>query len=479
MLRHTQRWITIAVAILAVVPVAQPAYAAEAEAQQRSRPAHVEGNVFVMTGTATDPRGNEVAMFNRSENGQLELVGFFPTDGVSAGPAPTTTVFGGDVPANADGHASQHSLIVSPDKRCLFVVNAGSNTVTSFQVFPRRGLRRVSVLDSGGVFPVSLTLHDQVLYVLNSGFEGSITGYNVSAGCSLHPNGSHRSLAAFNDAFASPEPNEVVTTPAQLAFTPDGRKLVLSVKGGPNDDPALHFGGRIVIYALTASGQILSDGVATQFSMGPGGIGGRDGNGGPFSFVFSPHGHLIVTQVNSFTVSSYRIEDDNTVTPISGPLPTSTDFPCWIVLHEDTAFIASFGTIAGVLNTNSVDGPGIITTVHIAPDGTLSLLDSHAAIYPDAVNGNHGLDIGIIMNDRDDRRREHGPFLYATQSRTGRVAGWKINADASLTLIGDFGQLAEGVNPNSPTINAFKVRCFNDDSAPECSRGSLQGLAGF
>lgn len=219
-----------------------------------------------------------------------------------------------------------------------------------------------------------------------------------------------------------------------------------------------------------------------QFSLGPGGIGGRDGNGGPFGFVFSRSGHLIVTQVNSFTVSSYRIQDDNTVTPISGPLATGTDFPCWIVLHEDTAFIASFGTIAGVFNDNTLDGPGIITTVRIAPDGKLTLLDSHAAIYPDAVHGNHGLDIGIIMNDRDDRddrRRERGPFLYATQSRTGRVAGWKINEDASLTLIGDFGQLAEGVDPNSPTINDFKVRCFNDDSAPECSRGSLQGLAGF
>jgi 6-phosphogluconolactonase len=474
MLRRTQHWIMMAAAILTAVSVAQPTYAEDPEAQQHTPT--VEGNVFVMTGTATDPRGNEVAMFNRFRRGELQLVGFFPTDGISAGPAPTSTAFGFDLPANADAHGSQNSLIVSPDMGCLFVVNAASNTVTSFRVFPLLGLQLVSMVDSGGVFPVSLTLHNRVLYVLNSGFDGSINGYNVDADCSLSPNGSQRGLAAFNDAFASPEPNEVVTTPAQLSFTPDGRKLVLSVKGGPNDDPDLNFGGRIVVYDLTASGQILGDGVATQFSLGPNGISGRDGNGGPFSFVFSRSGHLIVTQVNSFTVSSYRIQDDNTVTPISGPLATGTDFPCWIVLHEDTAFIASFGTIAGVFNDNTLDGPGIITTLRIAPDGKLTLLDSHAAIYPDAVHGNHGLDIGIIMNDRDDER---GPFLYATQSRTGRVAGWKINEDASLTLIGDFGQLAEGVDPNSPTINDFKVRCFNDDSAPECSRGSLQGLAGF
>lgn len=478
MLRNTPRWMTMAVAMLAMVSVLSPAYAADAEDQRRGRGNRIDGNVFVMTGSATDPRGNEVAMFNRLQNGRLQLVGFFPTGGISAGPAPTTTTFGPDIPATADGHGSQYSLIVSPDKRCLFVVNAGSNTVTSFQVFPEAGLRRVSVVDSGGVFPVSLALHEQLLYVLNSGFDGSIMGFNVGAGCGLRTNGSHRNLDVFNDAFPSPEPNEVVTTPAQLSFTPNGRKLVLSVKGGPNTDARLNFGGRIVVFNLTPSGQIIGNGVATQFSMGPGGIGGRDGNGGPFSFGFSPSGHLIVTQVNSFTVSSYRIENNNTLTRLSGPLVVGPDFPCWLVMEGDVAFIASFGAIAGVLNTDTIDGPGIISTVRVAPNGTLTLLDSHAAIYPDAVNGNHGLDIGIISPDRDGRR-ERGPFLYATQSRTGRVAGWKINDDASLTLVGDFGQLAEGVDPNSATINDFKVRCFNDDSAPECSRGSLQGLAGF
>lgn len=464
MLRTTQRWITAATALLAAVAVTPLAYA------DRDR---VDGNVFVMTGSATDPRGNEVVMFDRFEDGQLQLVGFFPTGGVSAGPAPTTTVFGGDVPAIADGHGSQNSLIVSPDKRCLFVVNAASNTVSSFEVFPRRGLRRVSVVDSGGVFPVSLTLRHRVLYVLNSGFEGSIMGYNVDGACSLEPNGSHRSIAAFNDAFSSPEPNEVTTTPAQLSFSPDGRRLVLSVKGGPNADPALNFGGRIVVFSLTPSGQIQGNGVATQFHLGSGGLGGRDGNGGPFSFVFSRSGHLVVTQVNSFTVSSYRIENNHTLTRVSGPVPTGTDFPCWIVLDDNVAYIASFGTIAGVLNTNPMDGPGIISSVRIAPDGTLSLLESQAAVYPSAMNGNHGLDIGLI----EDGHR--GPFLYATQSRTGRVAAWRVNANATLSSIGDFGQLAVGVDPNSATINDFKVRCFNDDSAPECARGSLQGVAGF
>jgi hypothetical protein len=63
MFQKTQHWIMLAAAMLTAVSVAQPTYAEDTEAQQHTP--RVEGNVFVMTGTATDPRGNEVAMFNR------------------------------------------------------------------------------------------------------------------------------------------------------------------------------------------------------------------------------------------------------------------------------------------------------------------------------------------------------------------------------------------------------------------------------
>ena len=207
-----------------------------------------------------------------------------PQAGCGSGPAPTSTVFGSQVPATADGLGSQNALLLSEDQRCLFAVNAGSDTISAFSVFPRRALRLVDVEGSGGVFPVSLTLHQDILYVLNSGKEGMIAGFRVRGDCMVVPlAGSSRSLAAFNDVFPTPEPGEVLTTPAQVSFTPDGAKLVVSIKGGP----ASAFGGRMVVYALDEDGLITGDGVATEFSV-------AENTGGPFSFFFDTNGHLYV-----------------------------------------------------------------------------------------------------------------------------------------------------------------------------------------
>src|SRR5262249_41978284 len=85
------------------------------------------GAVFVMTNSTNPVRGNEVAMHDRAANGDLSLIGFFPTGDLStgnpqlgSGPAPTAQVFkiasGGSLPlvaANLDGLGSQNSLILS------------------------------------------------------------------------------------------------------------------------------------------------------------------------------------------------------------------------------------------------------------------------------------------------------------------------------------------------------------------------------
>ena len=43
------------------------------------------------------------------------------------------------------------------------------------------GLTRTDVVASGGTMPTSLTVHDGVLYVLNAGGDGSISGFTTWA----------------------------------------------------------------------------------------------------------------------------------------------------------------------------------------------------------------------------------------------------------------------------------------------------------
>ena len=184
-------------------------------------------------------------MYDRDADGALKFVAYFPTGQLSdgepqlgSGPAPTAQVFQMVVPelplvvASADGLGSQNSLILNEHKRCLFAVNAGSNTVSSFRV-GRRGLTLVSVEPSHGVFPVSLTEHEDLLYVLNAGDMGSLAGFRVEWHCRLVKlQDSQRDLARLTDSSPTPPPGEVLTTPAQASFTPNGKRLVLSIKGG-------------------------------------------------------------------------------------------------------------------------------------------------------------------------------------------------------------------------------------------------------
>jgi hypothetical protein len=62
--------------------------------------------LFVMTNSAASDRGNEVVMYERDRDGNLTLIGSFPTGRLEsgqpqrgAGPSPTSTVFGAPIPA--------------------------------------------------------------------------------------------------------------------------------------------------------------------------------------------------------------------------------------------------------------------------------------------------------------------------------------------------------------------------------------------
>jgi hypothetical protein len=392
------------------------------------------------------------------------------------------------VVASADGLGSSNSLILSQDNRCLFAVNAGSNTVTSFHV-RYSGLSRVSVADSRGVFPVSLTEFANTLYVLNAGDTGSLAGFRVD-NCALLPLDGVVSLQDLLDpsSFPIPEPGEVLTTPAQASFTPDGTRLVLSIKGlaGAAFDEttgALRAlpDGRMVVFAVGPDGQ-LSAPVVTQFSF-------AEKTGGPFSFIFVDAETVIVVHANSGTVASYTINPDNKLELLSGPLATGEFAPCWLDSNGRFVYTASFGAPSGVLeilgSPGQPDANGVLNGFRINDDGTLAALGDPPVNYPypdpglkQGHSGNHAIDVRVV-----------GRFLYFVQPRLGMVGRWTIAEDGTLVDLVSFGGLSPGLEPTplegfNPGITDFLERCFlqdpNDPSfSPECRLGSAQGIAGF
>lgn len=464
------------------------------------------GALFVMTNDAV--LGNRIAMYKRAANGDLSGPTFFPTGGLGSGPAPTAQIFrlasGGALPlvsAQFDGLGSSNSLILSKDNRCLFAVNAGSNTVSSFRVRDN-GLDRMSVVDSEGRFPVSLTAYHDVLYVLNTG-EGnpdledilqplvpaSLAGFRVHD-CALESLGKARDLSDLQEqlpeelggpdpSFPIPAPNEVLTTPAQVSFTPDGRRLVLSIKGLAGADvtggqlQSLP-NGRMAVFPVRPNGQ-LGTPMVTPFSF-------ADGTGGPFSFIFINPVKLVVVHANSGTVASFTLNPDHSLslTKDAEPISTGAFAPCWLDGNERFVYTASFGAPSGVLEIigfpGQPDASGALTGFRVKQGGTLEPLGEKGnynyrdpGYFPGlSGTGNHAIDVRVIDK-----------FLYFIQPRVGMIGRLTIGHDGSLMDEEHFGGLAVGLEPY-PAPNFFD-RCFlqNPVVSPECYTGSAQGIAGF
>ena len=97
----------------------------------------------------------------------------------------------------------------------LFAVNAGSNQISVLKISDV-GLDQVDVVDSGGIRPISLTVHDNFLYVLNEGGTPNITGFTIADDGTLTP------LAGSTQ----PLIGDTAADPAQVSFNPDGSLLL-------------------------------------------------------------------------------------------------------------------------------------------------------------------------------------------------------------------------------------------------------------
>jgi hypothetical protein len=124
------------------------------------------GAVYTMSNAADR---NAVLIFERSFDGRLRAAGAVATGGTGSGA----------------GLGNQGGVVLSDDERWLIAVNAGSADISVFQV-QRRGLRLVSRTPSGGTRPLSVTIHRRLVYVLNAGSD-SITGFRLNRQGALDP----------------------------------------------------------------------------------------------------------------------------------------------------------------------------------------------------------------------------------------------------------------------------------------------------
>src|SRR5436309_8781094 len=215
--------------------------------------------------------GNAVAVFNRGADGTLRAAGQVATGGTGTG----------------GGLGSQGAVALSNDGRRLFAVNAGSNDVSVFDV-GATGLSLASQTASGGTLPISLTVHGSLLYVLNAGGAGNVSGFTVGTTGGLTPiAGSTQSLSGGN------------VGPAQVSFSPDGRRLVVTEKNTNLLD----------VYSVGRNG--VASGPTSVASAGA----------TPFGFAFGPRGDVFVSEASG-SASSYDLGRRGGLRVVSGVVLT-------------------------------------------------------------------------------------------------------------------------------------------------------------
>jgi DNA-binding beta-propeller fold protein YncE len=321
------------------------------------------GALFVQT---DNPAGNAVVAYDRAADGALRPAATYPTGGLGG-------VLDGSV---VDHLASQGSLTYDRASGLLYAVNAGSDTLTVFAVDGDRLTRR-QVVPSFGDFPVSVAAQGHRVYVLNARGGGSLQGY-LRVGRQLLPIPAwHRPLGL--DPAATPE---FTHTPGQVAFTPDGRRLIVTTKAN---------GNAVDVFALDRFGGPSAHPVTTVL---PGAV--------PFAVAFDADGNLALAEAGPNAVATFALDANGSLRPIA-EAPTGQAATCWIVQVNGRLYLSNAGS------------------------GTVSVLDS--ALAPIGLTATRA---GTV----DSAAGPDGRFLYVQTGAAGGVDAFRIAADGTLVPAG-------------------------------------------
>jgi 6-phosphogluconolactonase len=336
------------------------------------------GKIYVLTNKLA---GNTIISLQRNQDGSLTRLEEISTGGLGSGPIPLPPPIGGPNPLD-----SQDALIATPDGRFLLAVNAGSNEV-SVMVITKEGLVLADKVSSNGEFPVSLSLHGNLVYVLNSHGNPNINGFNLDDSGKLNP---------IPDSIRSA--GSPTADPAQIAFSPDGNTLIVTER----------LANLIDIFQMSKNGTPDAHSQLVSNNHTPFGV--SFGRGRIIAITETNERVPRIPVINGASVSTYRIESTGEVVAVSVAVPDHQSAACWI------RFVPN-GHFAYVSNT----GSGTLSSYSVSPSGDLVLAEEIAA----DTGGPQSVPIDLAITP-------DGKFLYVLSSLLGTVQGYRIERDGTL-----------------------------------------------
>jgi 6-phosphogluconolactonase len=319
------------------------------------------GTVYTLSNAAA---ANRVLTFDRDAHGDLTAATSYATGGRGTGA----------------GLGSQGALALSDNGQWLLAVNAGSNDLSVFSV-RHDALVLTDVVPSGGLRPISVTIADNLVYVLNAGgavgSSDNISGFSLtSQGKLIALPGSTRALSAAN------------TGPAQISFALGADALIVTEKAT----------SRVDTFVVDANG--IAGPVNSMPSAGA----------VPFGFAVSAQGGVFVSEAVASALSSYALNSSGTLDLISPSVINHQAAACWVALSKDERFAYTANAASNSLSAYRING-----------DGSLSLVESSGF----SAAATHPLDLTVSHNGR---------FLYALT--TGGISIYDIGSHGSLNATG-------------------------------------------
>lgn len=329
------------------------------------------GTVYTLNNQVS---GNKVMVFTRSSDGTLSFAGAFATGGNGSG-----------------GGLGNQGAINLGDDDVLLAVNAGSNSISSLAV-SANGLEWKSTVSSGGMRPVSIARYGNLVYVLNAGGDGNISGFTL--------NGDGTLAVVAN----STKPLSAAGVgPAQIDFINEGKVLVVTEKGT----------NKIISYTVNEEG---IPGMMHSISSA---------NPTPFGFAVGRNGNIFVSEAvggaaGASTLSSYHIGYDGTISLVDGPVGAGQSAACWVVLTNNGKYAYTTNTANNNLSTFDINTSSGSISVNTAISGITqagpidAALSNNSKYFYVLNGGGHSINAFAVANDGS---------LSAIQTVSGLPAG--------------------------------------------------------
>jgi 6-phosphogluconolactonase len=317
-----------------------------------------KGYVFTISNAAAS---NELLQYTIKDDGSLKFKNSLSTGGTGTGA----------------GLGDQGAVTISADKKYIFTVNAGDNSISSFSISSGE-LSLVGKYSLTGIRPISITQRGNLVYVLNSaGATGavSIEGFTLNAGT-----GTLTAIAGSSTTMP------VDCNPAQISFVYDD-VLVISEKSTNILSSYVLNSSHIPTNRQTKASQDVQ----------------------PFGFSVSSSGKLFVTEASANSaLSSYSVSSSGVITDVN-TVKNNQGGACWTVLSPNESIVYATNTGSNTISSMTINASGSLT------DTTPFSVGS----------GNGPLDL-VINNS--------GEYLYVINGTSDKILGYKVNGTSLSSL---------------------------------------------